>query len=101
MKNDISAEIRRFIFSWDGRFPIDRWWRQKHNVPFNSPTHRESNFIDMYMEFLEDNILIKNRGKEEYIPGTGNNFIKKVEVSQEDYLQKMADFDYSQFDDKE
>ncbi len=98
MTNETSNKVKRFIISWDVRFPIDRWWRQKHNVPFNSLTHRESNFIDMYTEFVEDRMVEEMLKEEVYIPGTGN-FLKERKISQEQYLADMSKIDLSQFDD--
>lgn len=98
MANEISNKIKRFILNWDARFPIDRWWRQKYNVPFNSPTHREFNFIDMYIEFVEDRMVKEMLREDVYIPGTGN-FLKEREISQEEYIENMSKIDLSQFDD--
>ena len=101
MRNEKSFSLKKFILSWDAKFPIDRWWRQKYNVSFNSPTHREFNFIDMYIEFTEDRIfddMLKDE-KDIYIAGEGN-FLKKKEVTQEEYLSNISKIDLTQFDDK-
>ena len=71
------SELIQNVVSWNKRFPLDRWWRIKHNVPFMSPIHRESSFIDQLFEFEEDKMYIQMNSKEdeEYIPGIGD-FIK-------------------------
>ena len=56
----------RFLFNWYS-FPIDYWWRKKHNVPFGSRAHREMNFIDMAIEFEEDLQMMKANDEEDYI----------------------------------
>lgn len=55
------------IINWNIRFPIDRWWRNKHSVAFNSPEHRESNFIDQMYEYQEE-VLYNGLLNSEYDP---------------------------------
>ena len=68
------SELIQGVVSWNNRFPLDRWWRIKHNVSFMSPAHRESSFLYQLMEFEEDKLYLKEfqteRGKDEdkYIP---------------------------------
>jgi hypothetical protein len=72
------GDLKDFTFQWNFKFPVDRWWRKKHSIPFNSPDHREISFIDQYFEFIEDSSFTTfiNRKKEEpYVPGKGN-FLK-------------------------
>lgn len=38
-------EIKRFMIRWNNRFPVDHWWRKKHNVPFLSALHKEQSFL--------------------------------------------------------
>lgn len=49
-------DVRNFIYKWNLSNPVDRWWRERHKVPFNSPDHRISNFIDQFIEFEEKRI---------------------------------------------
>nr|DAI06547.1 MAG TPA: hypothetical protein [Herelleviridae sp.] len=70
-------ELIQSVISWNTRFPIDRWWRIKHNVAFMSPAHRESSFIHQLMEFEEDKLFMKevaNDDADKYIPGIGEMF---------------------------
>lgn len=68
------------VVSWNKRFPLDRWWRIKHNVSFMSPEHRESSFIYQLIEFEEDRLFMKEfqaeqeKETEKYIPGVGDIF---------------------------
>lgn len=70
------SELVQGVISWNRRFPLDRWWRQKHQVPFMSSAHRESSFIHQLMEYEEDRMFFDNEKpqKEEYIPGIGDIF---------------------------
>lgn len=67
-------EIKEAIYRWNMRFPVDRWWRNKHGIPIFSKEHRDSNFIDQLIEFHEDmifkNLNSKDSGK--YNAGTGD-----------------------------
>lgn len=38
-------------------FPLDRWWRQKHQIAFNSLKHREVSYIDIVLEYIEDSMF--------------------------------------------
>lgn len=76
-----TSEIKNFesfILEWNIENPVDRWWRSKHGIAFNSSLHREISFIDMYMEFYEDTLYekVKKRKKLEeespYIPNRGD-----------------------------
>lgn len=45
---------RRFIIQWNNENPLDRWYREKHKIGFNTQQHRETNQFDIYLEFLEE-----------------------------------------------
>lgn len=74
--------MRSFIYWWNANFPLDRWWRKKYNVAFNSTQHRESCLLDMMFEYEEEKLylqsLISNKKEDKYIPGTGNWLKKRV-----------------------
>ena len=53
-KATINLDINKFIREWNVRYPYDRWWRKKYNIPFGSEQHRKANFIDMIIEFKEE-----------------------------------------------
>jgi hypothetical protein len=74
-------QFRHFIVAWNTLYPLDRWWRLKYKVSFNSPTHREVNQLDIIFEYEED-VLFHTKPKEQddddeqffkpkYIPGKG------------------------------
>lgn len=66
--------IRRFILDWNNRFPVDKWWRDKHEIAFNSTAHRESNFLDQLIEFEEDKMYREANRDYDYEPGKGEFF---------------------------
>lgn len=83
------SELIQGVVSWNNRFPLDRWWRIKHNVSFMSPAHRESSFIYQLMEFEEDKLYLKEfqtereKDEDKYIPGIGDIF--KAPTTIEDF----------------
>lgn len=72
------SELIQSVINWNRKFPLDRWWRQKHNVPFMSPAHRESSFIHQLMEYEEEKMFletfVEEKGKELYVPGAHDIF---------------------------
>ena len=87
-----------FILQWNIENPVDRWWRSKHGIAFNSSPHREVSFIDMYMEFYEEVLYEKvarqSKKKEEdpYIPGH-HDFLYPSEQKAEGTIMTEEEFD--------
>lgn len=98
--NKLRDEIRCFVIKWNNDFPIDRWWRNKHNVAFGSQRHKEVDFIQMFLEYEED-IMVSNLSK----PSTEETFDflshqgKKISKKQID--EDFDNFDISEMDDTE
>lgn len=90
-KQNLSKDIDNFVFNW-GLFPLDYWWRKKYNVPFGSKQHREMSFIDMAIEWKEENIIenVTNPKKDDDYIGTVKLTAKEID---EDY----ENLDLSQF----
>lgn len=61
----MKEKIDKNIINWNGRFPLDRWWRNKYKIPFLSTNHRESSFYSQYFEFFEDKFFERLSKKEE------------------------------------
>ena len=80
-KTPTIEDIKSFVRRWNINYPIDRWWRKKHGVIFNSQEHRVVSFLDQLIEYIEDNefdkAYIDFKKDEDYIPG--------------DWLEKRAD----------
>jgi hypothetical protein len=49
--------LKSFVERWNIDYSLDRWWRKKYRMPFNSEKHRASCFIDMQFEFEEDKLF--------------------------------------------
>ncbi len=54
LKKQSKLSIQEFIEEWNGKYPYDRWWRKKYNIPFGSKIHKETSHIDMAVEYKED-----------------------------------------------
>lgn len=73
-------DVKKYMIQWNRKFPVDRWWREKHKVAFLSDEHRKTSFLNQLMEFAEDvyfQVELKEKKKElesqeEYTPNTGN-----------------------------
>lgn len=96
--NNLSKELRQkisnFLNRWHSDFILDYWWRKKHNVPFGSPEHRAMNFIDMLIEYQEDEevrIARKRAIMEEYEDAGG------MKISQEEIDSDYDNLDLKQF----
>jgi len=74
--------VKDFMYEWNERFPIDRWWRQKHKIAFNSAAHREVSFLDMRFEFEEELTFAKADTIRDYTP----NISQWLNQEEEDYL---------------
>ncbi len=53
-KKTLKFNINDFIEKWNAKYPYDRWWRKKYNIPFGSKIHKETSHIDMAIEYKED-----------------------------------------------
>lgn len=49
-----SKNLEEYVDNWNRLFPIDKWYRKKFKIPFNSIQHRNISIIDMYFEYIEN-----------------------------------------------
>lgn len=65
----MTNNIKEFVVNWNLNYPIDRWWRQKHNIAFGSKEHKASSLIYQRIEFEEDVLFKKaTNAKKKDIP---------------------------------
>lgn len=86
-------EVRDFMIQWNIKFPVDKWWRKKHGIPFLSPEHRECSFMAQLMEFEEDRLFsqaMQEENKDPYIPNIGD-WLKR------DDSEEISDYDIDEF----
>ena len=46
--------LRNFIIRWNNDHPLDKRYREKYNIAFNSPQHRAISQLDILLEFIEE-----------------------------------------------
>ena len=87
------------MVKWNLKFPIDRWYREKHKIPFMSKQHRESSFLNMRLEWEEDRLFTEIDEGGKYEPDKGD-FLRGREsdltmndraAMARDFLQKMRE----------
>lgn len=93
--------FKSLVIWWNNTFPADKWWREKHNIAFNSPQHRGTSQIDVYFEYIEfitfekyyEDQKVKKIEEEEFKKG---NIMKEqiVDDSNIEELFKKADFSF-------
>lgn len=50
-------DLRKLMIRWNNDNPLDRKFREKYKIAFNSPQHREINQLDVLAEFIEGEIF--------------------------------------------
>ncbi len=81
--------IDNFVLNWNYRYPVDRWWREKHKVAFNSPAHRISNFWNQLFEYKEDVMYVKLAKENDYSPNA-NDWLQIHEEEDESLENTIA-----------
>ncbi|MDZ4227703.1 MAG: hypothetical protein U1E54_00495 [Candidatus Levybacteria bacterium] len=72
-------------------------------MAFNSPEHRVVSFLDIYIEWQENQLVIETKNKDikqaTYKPG---DFLeeRKEEISIEDEIKAFEEMNFSKYDDK-
>lgn len=86
------------VLQWNNTFPVDLWWRSRHNIAFGSDQHLDSSFPDQLFEYVEESLMKGVDTKDEYIPGSGDIFKKKIKT-QDEIDKEFDDIDLSEYDD--
>ena len=87
--------FKKNIFEWNLKFPIDKWWRSKHKIPFMSKIHKESSFLDQLFEYYEDEMYESLKDEDTYEPNKGD-FIRegdsksKIERAREEFEREFV-----------
>ena len=86
-------EYEKFVLLWNNKFPLDRWYREKHGIPFMSEEHRRVSFLTMRLEWAEEQLLKKAEREEEYTPNK-NDYLKERYIRSKaeratDYLAEL------------
>lgn len=102
----MSDEIKAYILWWNNKFPVDRWWREKHNIPFLSPRHKAMSLIDIFIEYEEEVLFanyrnqIQTKQEDRYVPGSGQ-ILKKRFFTQEQIEEQFENINLDDYDSPE
>ena len=103
-----NIDLPEFIVLWAYTFPMDKLYREKHSIGFNSKQHRCLDPIDMIVELVEDlainhaiqqELENKKDPQKTYFPGRGKYFKNKRKVSQVNQEEIDKAFDQIDIDD--
>lgn len=92
--------LRNLIIRWNNDNPLDKQFREKYNIAFNSPRHREVNQIDVLTEYIESQVFeefeqnVKERQNKEKLYNQGN-WISEVQLSSEESEDLFSNLDIS------
>lgn len=53
--------LRDFIVYWNNKYQFDYWYRDKYQIGFNSPSHRQLKVFDVRVEYLENRLIEQER----------------------------------------
>lgn len=94
--------VRDFVIRWNNTFPIDKWYRDKYNIKFNSTEHRKISFGDVLFEFIEKQVYDEALNNVDYEPNKGKFFKgrkKEKEISYELAQEEFSKINLNDFDD--
>lgn len=105
MINTQFENLSDFLIDWNNFFILDRNYRKKYSIAFNSKEHRNLCYIDIYLEFLEDAIF-EQHSKEfaeniekikQYNSGKWIDFQRITPEITEKLIEKFDNIDISSF----
>lgn len=53
----MSSDLRALMIRWNNDHPLDKGFRDKYKIAFNSSQHRESNQFDILLEYIENSLM--------------------------------------------
>jgi hypothetical protein len=92
--------LKGFIIRWNNDHPLDKKFRDKYKIAFNSIEHRNSNQLDILFEYLEDQLFVEydsaieqriNKQKQ-YEAGQWLEEVKMSEQEAQDLFDKIDIF---------
>lgn len=51
------SRLKTFMIRWNNDHPLDRGFREKYKMSFNSKEHREINQYDVLLEYVENALM--------------------------------------------
>jgi hypothetical protein len=90
-------QSKAFIIEFNNTFPLDREYRKTHGIPLFSEAHRNINQIDIYLEWLENEVyddhelIIAEREKKAELYKKGEWIAKKDEIEAQENFDELFD----------
>lgn len=102
-------QLTKYIVSWNLKYPYDKTWRSKYQIPIFSPSHKQMCLVDIWMEIEEERLYdeavedyIANKKQEEegsvtslrdrpYIKGYGNWLSASEDKMSQEEKDKLFD----------
>lgn len=87
----------KLIIQWNNMFPLDRWYRKKYNIPFNSIQHQTVSQIDILFEWREEKLFEKHQEKlkqqeiKEKLYKEGKWLTNQIDIEFEEIPEDMFD----------
>lgn len=72
---------KNLLVNWNNSFPLDRVYRKKYNIAIHSEAHRDISQVDVYLDWLEDELYDDLRKEIE------EGQIREQEMSQGNWLR--------------
>jgi len=83
------TKIEQDILKWNTKFPIDRWWREKHKIAFLSFKHKSCPLLSQVFEYNEDIMAKKYLNQKDYIVNIGD-YLNTGTITEEDAFKRAA-----------
>lgn len=85
-------QLRSLMIGWNNNFPLDRRFRAKREILFNSDEHRATNQVDIYLQWLEDELY------KEYLTRAKEEVEDKVLYDKGQWVKEVASSDQETLD---
>lgn len=100
------VNLKDFVIKWNNENPLDKKFREKYNIAFNSPEHRQTNQLDILFEYVEDKVFeeykqtIEDRVKKESQYKEGK-WIEEKQLTNEESQTLFDRIDISQINSED
>jgi len=91
---EYQKKIRDFIEKWDSEHPVDFWYRRKFRIPFGSPEHLATSFIDQQIWHEEQEMVKRIQERPDLAEqGVIDSSSEGIQLTQEEVEDAFDDLD--------
>ena len=91
----LQDQLKQFIFNWNNLFLLDKWWRDKYKVSFNSKQHLEANQADILIEYIESSMYEEHTVKTLDLLKKEDRFKKDGWISKNEEVEEVSEDDFN------